>query len=67
MSLKNKKKLTPELGGAIVTLRAGGRAVFIIASSIMDYIGQPDAGVFFIITFSWVAYSFFVCSQINEM
>lgn len=36
---------------------------FIIASNIMDYIGQPNAGVFFMITFSWVAYSFFVQSN----
>lgn len=29
----------------------------------MDYVGQLKGGVFFIISFSWVAYSFFVLSN----
>lgn len=37
------------------------KAISIIARYIMDYVGQLKGGVFFIISFSWVAYSFF-CS-----
>lgn len=32
----------------------------------MDYVGQLKGGVFFIISFSWVAYSFFVLSNTKK-